>query len=75
MNQYSSKVKDGFKCKDHLKIIADYLKIWDHLIQNNGASRKSYGSQNMQTVIDNKLADLLNKLRDHLTTLKGHLLQ
>ena len=40
-----------------------------------GLLEKAMGSQNMQAVIDNKLADHLNILRDHLKTLKGHLLQ
>ena len=40
-----------------------------------GLLEKAMGSQNMQTVIDNKLADHLNILRDHLKTLKGHFLQ
>ena len=40
-----------------------------------GLLEKDMRSQNMQAVINNKLADRLNKLRDHTKTLKGHLIK
>ena len=63
--------------RDHLKTdVADCLKKYG-IISNKimGLLEKAMGSQNMQAVIDNKLAARLNKLRDHLKTLKGHLTQ
>ena len=40
-----------------------------------GLLEKAMRSQNMEAVIDNKLADRLKRLRDNLKTLKGHLIQ
>ena len=65
------------RVRDHLKTdVADYLKKYGIILcKIMGLLKKAMGSQNMQAVVINKLADRLNKLRYQLKILQGHLLQ
>ena len=63
--------------RNHLKTdVAECLKnMGSSHTKIMGLLENVMGSQNMQAVINNKLADRLNTLRDHLKTLKGHLIK